>query len=162
MKTLIKVTVLAALIISVFSFSKMKHKKTTSNLSNIDIIKTLTNQEYGCRPSSEVMFYVETKLVKKSRGSNTINASIYVLDRASGQSNLLANENIIVPNYKDAILDFDTTTKNGDVLELTNGDKTVGSKIIAPYGFNQLIKYKNLYTSYLKSSNKLLHKNRTI
>ncbi|SDS17476.1 hypothetical protein SAMN05216503_2214 [Polaribacter sp. KT25b] len=164
MKILKTISAVALLLIGVFSFSKAEKTtpKSSLNLEEVNITQILSSEEKGCRPSSEVFFYVDTKLVKKSRGCTTINASIYVLDRVSGQSNLLANENIVVPSYKDAVLHYDTIPSTCNKIELTNGDKIVGSEIQTPYCFNELIQYKTIYKSYNNATNKLLHIDRTL
>jgi hypothetical protein len=164
MKILKKTTAIALLLIGIFSFSKVENTtpKSSLNLEEINVIQTLSSQEMECRPSSELLFYVETKLVKKSRGSSTINASIYVLNRVSGQSNLLANENIVVPFHKDAVLHYDTLPSGCEKIELTNGDKIIGSNTQTPYCFNELINYEAIYNSYNRATNKLLHINRTL
>jgi hypothetical protein len=80
-----------------------------------------------CRSSSDFLFYVETKLVKKSRGFNIINASIFILSRVSGKSNLLANENIMITFHKEIILKCDSEASYSEKIVLTNGDKIIGS-----------------------------------
>lgn len=164
MKNLKKIAAITLILIGIFSFSIVENKtpKTSLNLEEINITQILSSQEKGCRPSSEVLFYVDTKLVKKSRGFSTINASIFVLDRVSGQSNLLANENIVVPSYKDAVLHYDLLPSTCNKIELTNGDKIVGSEIQTPYCFNELIQYETIYNSYNNATNKLLHLDRTL
>jgi hypothetical protein len=164
MKTIKKLSALLILLIGIFSFTSFEINTPISNLNldDVNIIQVLSEQEYECRPSSEIMFFVESSLVKKSRGSSTINTSVYILDRVSGESKLLANENILIPTFKDAILHSDTVVSNCEKIELMNGDKTLGSNSIAPYCFNDLIKYKTIFKSYVRSSNKLLNINRTL
>jgi hypothetical protein len=164
MKTLKSISALLILLIGIFSFTSFEKSTPISNLNldEVDVIQMLSEQEYECRPSSEVMFFVETGLVKKSRGSSTINTSVYVLDRVSGKSKLLANENIIVPTHKDTFLHYDTAISNCEKIELSNGDKTLGSNINAPYCFNELIKYKTIYKSFVRYYNKLLNRDRTL
>ena len=164
MKTLKSISALLILLIGIFSFTSFEKSTPISNLNldEVDIIQVLSEQEYECRPSTEIMFFVESSLVKKSRGSSTINTNVYLLDRVSGKSKLLANENIIIPNHKDAIIHYDTEISNCEKIELSNGDKTLGSNTYAPYCFNELIKYKTIFKSYVRSSNKLLSMNRTL
>ena len=164
MKNLKKIAVLALLLIGIFSFSKVEKiaPKTSLNLEQINIIKILSSQDLECRPSSDFLFYVETKLVKKSRGYSTINASIFVLDRVSGNSNLLANENIMVPFHKETVLKYDSEVSDSKNIVLSNGDKIIGSDAHTPYSFNELIKYEIINNSYNRATNQLLHINRTL
>lgn len=153
-----KTSVLFIVLISIFSFTKIENTKLKSkiNLEELNIIKLLSDQEFQCRPSSEIMFYVDTELVKKSRGYSTINAKIYILDRFSGKTNLLANENINVLSHKESVINYDFTQSDCKKVVLANGDKTLGINNNSPYCFSDLIKYKNIYNSYTRSSNKLL------
>ena len=164
MKNIKKIAVLALLLIAIFSFSKVEKTtpKTSLNLEQINIIKILSSQDLECRPSSDFLFYVETNLVKKSRGYNTINASIFVLDRVSGKSNLLANKNIMVPFLKETVLQHDSEVCDSKKIVLTNGDKIIGSDAYTPYSFNELIKYDVINNSYNRATNDLLYINRTL
>ena len=164
MKNLKKITVLALLLIGIFSFSKVEKiaPKTSLNLEQINIIKILSSQDLECRPSSDFQFYVETKLVKKSRGYSTINASIFVLDRVSGNSNLLANENIMVPFHKETVLQYNSEVSDSKNIVLSNGDKIIGSDAQTPYSFNELIKYEVINNSYNRATNQLLRINRAL
>ncbi|UAM98333.1 hypothetical protein K8354_00460 [Polaribacter litorisediminis] len=158
------ISILIVLFTGVFSLSKIENTppKSSLNLEKINVVEMLSEQEFQCRPSSKIMFYVETALVKKYRGAATIKASVYVLDRASGQSNLLVSENILVPSHKDAFLTYDTVGNGSDKKVLSNGDKIIGSNAQTSYSFSELIKYKAIYTSYLIATNKLLDIQRTI
>lgn len=109
-----------------------------------------------------MMIYVEASLVKKSRGFKTINASVYILDRASGISSLLANEDIILPNYNDSILDYDIETANYEKIILKNGDKILITDCSSQYSFKELLKYEVVYNSYVRSAKKLLGAERII
>ena len=165
MKSLKRVAGISLILIGLLSFSKAENKnlKENLNLEKINVEQSLFDLESSCRPSSELLFYVETEIVKKSRGFNTVNASVYVLDKVSGASNLLANENLIISNYKDAVLDYGSELFDFNDMVLTNGDKIVGNNLInTPYRFNELIKYEAVYNSYLKSTNKLLKINRAL
>jgi len=150
-----KIVPVIVLLISVFSFSKMENTTTKSslNLEQINIIEVLSHQESECRPSSKIMFYVKTSFVKKYRGFNTINASVYILDRVSGQSNLLANENIVIPSYKDAVLQYDAVTSDYEKTVLRNGDIIVGGGTHTSYRFKELIKHEVIYASYRRATN---------
>lgn len=109
------------------------------------------------------MFYVETKLVKKSRGFKTVNANVYLMDRQTGQYNLLATENIAIPNHKDMIaLDYDFIQAKCDQTSLSNGDRIIGNTANAPYCFSELITNEIVYNSYISSTNKLLGLDRSI
>jgi hypothetical protein len=158
MKTSNVLKLLALLLIVIFSFSKVKKTtpKATLNFEKINIVQILSEQEFECRPSAELTFYVESTLVKKFRGYSTINATVFALNRFSGESSLLANENIIVPFHKDAVLHYDKTKSDCEKTILTNGDRIVGSQINTKYCFNELIKHEVIYNSYIRSTNKLL------
>ncbi|PQJ81294.1 hypothetical protein [Polaribacter glomeratus] len=164
MKNLKKIAVLALLLIGFFAFSKAEKttSKTSLNIDAINIVKALSNQELECRPTSNFLFYVEATLVKKSRGSSTVNATIFVLDRVSGQYNSVANENIVVPFHKESVLQYDIVKSNCNKITLANGDKIIGSTQPAAYCFSDLIKYEVVFNSYNSAINKLLHINRTL
>jgi hypothetical protein len=160
MNSLKKMAVIPILSIVFFSFVKKdtNSSKLMSNLEDLKLIELLSKQKYECRPSSEFMFYVESNLIKKSRGANTISANIFVLDRHSGESKLLASENIFIPHYKGAIsLKHDIVASDCEKLVLNNGDEILGSTIKAPYCFNELIQFESINRSYIKSKNKLLN-----
>ena len=155
-----KATILVAFSITIFSFvsKESNSAEIKLNLEEINVIDILSNQKYECRPSSEFMFYVETNLVKKHRGANTINASIFILERGTGCFRLLANENILAPLYKDAIsLEYSTLINDSERSMLNNGDKIIGSTINAPYCFNELVEFEVIYRSYIKSKKRLLN-----
>ena len=158
MKTSNMVKSLALLLILFSSFSKVEKTtaKATLNFEKINVVQILSAQEFGCRPSAELTFYVETTLVKKFRGYSKINASVFALNRLSGESSLLANENIIVPSHKDAVLHYNKTASDCEKTILTNGDRIVGSQTNTKYCFNELIKHEVIYNSYIRSTNKLL------
>lgn len=160
MNTLKKSTIILIFLIGTLSFSKKDNEVYNFglNLKDINVEKILSDSESECRPSSELTFYVESKLVKKYRGYKTIDASIFILDKASGEFNLLANESIIVPFHKDALLDYDIKINKKGSKELINGDKLIGSNSLTPFRFDELIKYDVIYNSYLRSTNKLLNK----
>jgi hypothetical protein len=164
MKILKNLALVFLLLIGVFAFSKAKNTETKPplNLDALNVLPILTSQESACRPSSELFFYVETNLIKKSRGSSTINASIYVLDKVSGLSNLLANDTIVVPFHKETVLSFETIPSNSKTTVLANGDVIIGNKSTAPYSFNELITNEKIYNSYTTAANKLLHRERTL
>lgn len=150
-------TILFLLIVSLSSFVKLDKNTSKFNLEKMNVLKLLSKQNYECRPSSKFMFYVETKMVKKERGANTINAKIYVLDKVSGLSTVLASENILAHSYKgDISLQYKTVKNYCGKVTLNNGDKIIGSTEKASYCFNELVKFESIYTSYLRSKNNLL------
>lgn len=165
MKSLKKVAALALLLVGVFAFHKdeLTPAKTSLNLQNINVIETLSKQQFECRPVSDFMFYVETDLVKKIRGANNINAKVYILDKNTGQKALLAYQNIQISKFKGAIelKDYSkSTTLKNEIIK--NGDVLIGSSEKAPFSFNELIQYESIYNSYLHATNKLLSLNRSI
>lgn len=151
-------TILFLLLVTLSSFVKVDTNTSKLNLEKINILEVLSKQNNGCRPSSEFMFYVETKMVKKARGANTINAKIFVLDRFSGVSKLLASENILATSYKkgDVFLHYKTVNKYCGKATLNNGDKIIGTTEKTVYCFNDLVKFEPIYSSYLRAKNDLL------
>ena len=163
MKPLKNIAFIAVLLIGIFSFSKSEKPKTTLNIDDINVLEILSKQDLTCRPNADFLFYVESSLVKKSRGFNTANARVYMVDRSTGQYNLLASENAAVPFHKDMIaLDYETTTRECEMTSLENGDKIVGNASSGNYCFSELMKNEIVYNSYINSTNKLLHLNRSI
>jgi hypothetical protein len=156
MKALNILVTLATLIIG-FS-SPVKEENASLTFVKGNAIEILSNQEFGCRPISNTYFYVETDLVKKSRGFTTINAKVYALDKVSGNTVLLAKQNLIVSNYKDAVLNYDNSSVNFDKTTLDNGDKLLKSETNSLYEFSDLIKFEVINNCYTKSKNKLLKK----
>lgn len=160
MNSLKKIIVVFLLLVAFFSFIKIKVISAETNLKikNINVIDILTKNRYECRPSSGFLFNVETNLVKKSRGANTISANIFVIDRTTGASNLLASENILVPSNKGAIsLQYKTLKSDCKKVILNNGDKIIGSDRNTPYCFNELIQFEAIFRSYKKSKKELLN-----
>ncbi|MFY9242302.1 MAG: hypothetical protein WAO74_04675 [Polaribacter sp.] len=167
MKPLKKAVALLMLLIGIFSFNKAENTTTETNLNleEINVIALLSEQGYECRPTSDFMFYVETSLIKKERGSNSIDAKVFVLNRKSGQRSLLSNEIIQVPNFEGTTMIFEgevTVSDCGKDLQMLTGDKVMVSAVNMPYCFNDLIKYESIYNSYIKSTNKLLDLKRSI
>ena len=158
MKALKKIIVLFIILIGIFSFSKKEHVKIKSslNLEKIDVINLLSNSQFECRPSSELSFYIETKLIKKSRGYNTIDTSVFVLDLISDEYNLLAKEEIIVPFHKDSFINYESKDNIVIAATLINGDKVLRSDSKTAYSLSQLLKYDVIYSRYLGSVNRLL------
>lgn len=165
MKSLKKVAALAVVLIGIFAFSTKTTTvpKSSLNLEAINVVDMLSKQQFECRPSSDVMFYVETSIVKKVRGANNINAKVYLIDRASGNKSLLAVENLQVKKFQDAIAIGEHDAIDGfETSTIANGDKITGSLEKAPYNFEELIKYEAIYNAYVNSTNKLLDLKRTI
>jgi hypothetical protein len=102
-------------------------------------------------------------LVKKSREFNTVNARVYMMDRETGQYNLVASENVAVPFHKDMIaLDYEIPTRDCEFTTPENGDKIVGNSHSGDNCFRELIKNETVYNSYINSTNKLLHLDRSL
>ncbi len=159
MKPIKRTILLSIFLVAIFSFAKFKKNKNLTsniNLEKVDVIAQLSKLESGCRPSNEVMFYVETEIIKKYRGFSEINAKIYVLDRISGVSTEISSGYIVIPYHKDTVIDNHIKTENSSWIELQNGDKIIKENNKASYSFNKLIKYTTVYNNYIKSTNKLL------
>ena len=147
MKPLKKVTALAVVLVGIFAFHKADYTpaKTSLNLNNINVIETLSKQQFECRPVSDFMFYVETDLVKKIRGANNINAKVYILDKSTGQKALLADENIQIKKFEGAIELKDHSEEGSFKNEIIqNGDILTGSSEKAPFTFDELIQYESI------------------
>ena len=152
MKYIKKYSLLAVLAIIILSFSKIKNTaKINLSETNSEILEFLSIQHFECRPSSKFKFYVDTEVLKKSRGFSTIQAKIYILEKNSGKSNLIATENIIAPIQKDMVLIHDNVLQT-DLKLLENGDKILNYKT----NFSKLLGFSTIYDSYLTSRNKLL------
>jgi hypothetical protein len=163
MKLLKQTAFFAVILIGIFSFNKSEKPSNTLNLNNVNALEILSEQDLTCRPNSGYLFYVESTLVKKSRGFNTVNARVYIKDRTTGQYNLLASENIAVPFHKEMIgLDYEITSRECEKISLVNGDQIVGNSNSGDYCFSELIKNETVYNSYVSSTNKLLGIDRTL
>jgi hypothetical protein len=165
MKSLKKIMALAVILIGIFSFSAKETKtvETKLNLEGINVIEMLSKQQFECRPTSEFMFSVETKLVKKIRGANNINAKVYIVDKISGNKSLLADENVQINKFKGAVsIKDESATETFKNSLLVNGDKIIGGSQEALYSFDELIKYESIYNGYINSTNKLLKMKRSI
>ena len=156
MEKLKKIAVLSLLLIGFFSFKKPENPIIKLKLEKLNVIELLSKQEFECRPSSEFVFYVDTKLVKKYREFIIVNTIVYVLDRASGQSNLLSTEKIIIPFNKAAVLQYHTVSNGFEEVLLPNIDQVMCNDIKSKYSFEKLIEYETIYNSYIRSINKLL------
>lgn len=156
MKTIFKVTFVSIILIGLVSFSKPKTKNLKTGLNNTEMVENILNAERSCRPFYNKMFYVETSIVKKSRGFNRIRANLFVLDRISGISTFLTNEDIIVPKYKDSVLKYDITISEYEKVHLKNGHLILVNNKTKKYDFCDLLKYEVVYNSYIRSTNNLL------
>jgi len=165
MKPLKKFTAVAVLLIGILAFSKNKSTKTdlSLNLDEINVEEILSKQEKEGRTPANFSFYVETDLVKKIRGASNINAKVYILDKSTGKKSLLAEENIQIKKYQDAIAlgGFDINQNLKSTI-LENGDKIIGSSEKTPFAFDKLVKYETIYNDYIDASNKLLRLKRSI
>ena len=86
-----------------------------------------------------------------------------MIDRSTGQYNLLASENVAIPFHKDMIaLDYNSTKTELELVTLVNGDKIVGNDNSGNYSFSELMEYEMVYNSYINSTNKLLNLDRSI
>lgn len=162
MKFIQKYVAISLMLVGLLSFSNFKNKKSNVSIDNSSVIESVLNSKTSCRPLSNMMLYVETSLVKTSRGFKTINASIYVLDRISGISTLLVNEDVIVANYKDSVLEYNLIPTEYDKRVLKNGDVVLINNFSNRYSFNKLMKNEVVYNSYINSTNKLLNIKRVI
>lgn len=165
MKPLKKVAALAVVLVGIFAFHKAENtpKASSLNIQNVNVIETLSKQQFECRPVSDFMFYVETDLVKKIRGANNVNAKVYILDKSTGQKALLADENIQIKKFEGAIELKDHSAEGSLKNEIIqNGDVLIGGSDKAPFTFDELIQYESIYNSYLNSTNKLLNLKRSI
>lgn len=161
MKYIKNIIITALVLVSFIGFSVVNPKSSNAaiNLKSINVVDALTTQEQGGRPSSEVFFKVDTEIVKKYRGFSEINAKIYVVDRKSGAMDLLANENILVQYYKDAIINYQAVTLENGLDQLKNGDRIIRNNTMNTaygYSFKELMQYKTIYSNYIQSSNSLL------
>jgi len=162
MKSIKKIAVLLIIVIGIFSFAKLEGKtvKSKVNLEEVNVVALLSKQELGCRPSNEVMFYVDTEIVKKHRGFSEISAKVYIVDRVSGAKNVLSNGHILLPYHKETLIGDHEEVTNAQWTALKNGDKILASSKPSTYDFKELIKYQVVYDSYIRATNKLLKINR--
>jgi hypothetical protein len=162
MKTIKKITALFVLLVGIFSFTRIESNpaKNSVNLNQIDVIETLNNEYFECRPSSKIMFYVESTVLKKYRGYNVVKADVKLLDRISGKSRLLASKNVVIPFSKDAILEIVEINDTSNNIILKNGDTLLNAEKTNDYHFNDLVQYSSIYNSYINSTNKLLNTTR--
>lgn len=158
MKTIKNITLILILIIGIFSFKNPESNSKIVSLNEIAVKEILSKESAGNRPSTEFMFYVETEVVQKNRGYSIIDASIYIFERSSGKFKILANNNVVVPYHKEAVLeyevrivDYDKTLENGDKIIINEGNST--------YNFSDLMENHNIYRSYVDARNKLLKEN---
>ncbi|PQJ79946.1 hypothetical protein [Polaribacter porphyrae] len=164
MKPLKNFTALAVILIGIFSFSKVENKKTntTLDLSKVNVTESLSKLQFDSR-SSDYLFYVDTDIIKKIRGASTINAKVYIVEKASGKKNLLASENLQVLNYSGAVSVYEhDNIDNYKSIVLSNGDEFLKTNTKAPFSLSNLLKYESIYRSYISSTNDLLDLERSI
>jgi hypothetical protein len=154
MKSLKKIIILLVLLVAIFSFSKVENTEIQlkSHTEGLNIIDILSKQKYECRPSSEYLFYVESYL--SNDRTPTIKAEIYMLNRKTNKSSLLADEKIKVSNNE---LNTHTSPEF-----LKNGDKIISNSDQDLYSFKELLEFETIYSSYVSSTNKLLNLNRSL
>ena len=160
MKSIINKISFLILLVGIFSFTNIKSERSSINLDDIDVIETLSMEEFQCRPSAEFMFFVDTDVVKKYRGYSIVTANIFVLNRKSGSKLNLASENFIIHNNYDSVIQLENFKEGFDKTILSNGDFSISRKSNTPFLFKELINYTGIYNSYINSSNKLLNLNR--
>jgi hypothetical protein len=154
MKSLKKIIILLVLSVAIFSFSKVENTeiKFEPNIEEPNVIDILSKQKYECRPSSEYLFYVESYL--SNDRTPTIKAEIYMLNRKTNKSSLLADEKIKVSNNELKTYTSSEFLKNGDKI-ISNSDQDL-------YSFKELLEFETIYSSYVSSTNKLLNLNRSL
>ncbi len=166
MKPLLKIitSTLIVVTISFFNTRNIESPENLLNLDHIDVENILKNQKFECRPSSDFVFDVQTNILKKIRGGTNINAKIFIVDRITERKILVAQEHILVKNFKDAIgiTDYRNVESNLKITELSNGDKIVRKYNNTLHSFKELLKYDFIYNTYILSTNKLLQLKRSI
>lgn len=146
-----KIIVLLVLSVTIFSFNK-KETPLVSNTENLNVIELLSSQKNECRPTSKYSFYVKSEL--SNDRTPTINAKIYMLDRKTQATSLLADEKIKISENETSSSEASKFLKNGDLI--------VGNISKDLYSFKELIKFETIYSSYIKSTNKLLDLKRSL
>ena len=154
-----KITALAVILVGIFSFSTSEKNlnQTQLNLADVDVIDVLDTYRFNCRPSEDYFFFVDSDLVKKTRGAKQVNSKIYILERATGKKALLAEENIQISNFDDTVHIVDEAS-----FALSNGDVVFDNEAETPYSFKELMKYQRVYGSYIASTNELLDLDRDV
>jgi hypothetical protein len=159
MKKTKNILAVVVLLVGLFGFKKADTNPILlKNLDKEKIVKMLSAQEFGCRPPSDLNFYVETTLLKKYRGFAKIEAKVFILDKRSNQKRMLVSENIIVANYKESFLNFDKLreTGNSETTELENGHIIIHEKKNTFFELEDLLSHELIYNRYIISTNKLL------
>ena len=146
-----KIIVLLVLSVTIFSFNK-KETPLVSNTENLNVIELLSSQKNECRPTSKYSFYVKSEL--SNDRTPTVNAKIYMLDRKTQATTLLADEKIKISENETSSSEASQFLKNGDLI--------VGNISKDLYSFKELIKFETIYSSYIKSTNKLLDLKRSL
>mgnify|MGYP003626029430 CR=1 FL=1 len=157
MKKIKNILAVTVLLVGLFAFKKADTNPILlKSLEKEKIVKMLSAQEFGCRPSSELNFYVETTLLKKYRGYAKIEAKVFVLDKLTNQKSMLASENIIVANYKDSFINYDKIINTSATTELENGHIIIHNEKDTEFKLANLLNSELIYNRYITSTNKLL------
>ena len=160
MKKIKNTLAVTVLLIGLFAFKNANTNPNPVLLKSLEkekIVKMLSAQEFGCRPSSELNFYVETTLLKKYRGYAKIEAKVFVFDKLTNQKSILANENIIVANHKDSLINYDKIINDSETTELENGHIIIHNEKNTEFKLANLLKSELIYNRYIISTNKLLN-----
>lgn len=165
MTPLFKKIATAILLVGIVSFIDLDQKaeKSTLEINDTEVLDILSTHTLYGRPDGDYAFFVETDLIQKIRGANKVNAKVYIVERATGRTALLASENLQIQNYADAIsIEAEPMLDNFEVFDLENGDKVIGSSTESPFQFKDLITFDTIYNSYIRATNKLLNIERTL
>tara|TARA_R110002050_G_scaffold167746_1_gene298760 strand:- start:3254 stop:3733 length:480 start_codon:yes stop_codon:yes gene_type:complete len=158
MKKIKNILAVTVLLVGLFAFNKANTNPIIlKNIKKEKIVKTLSAQEFGCRPSSELNFYVETTLIKKYRGYAEIEAKVFVLDKTTNQKSMLTSENVIVANHKDSLINYDKIINNSETTELENGHIIIHNEENTSFNLVNLLDSELIYNRYITSTNKLLN-----
>ncbi|WP_026777336.1 hypothetical protein [Polaribacter sp. Hel_I_88] len=158
MKKIKNIIVTTLILIGLFAFKKAEDTPILlKTAEKQQIIKILSAQEFGCRPSSEFNIYVETTLLKKYRGYAKIKAKVFVLDKLSNKKSMLVSEDVLVANYKDSYLNYNKLTGNSKTTELQNGDIIINENENTTFKLEDLLSYDFIYNRYTIATNKLLN-----
>lgn len=136
---------LSVVAILLFSFNRLK-SDAQLNIDDIKVIDLLSEQELGCRPSHNYMFYVKTSI--ENQDSNpVVRAKVYIVDRKTNQTSVVAQENI-------TLNEFDNIAKmsSNNRKDLKN----IKSLSDSPYNFYELIQFEPIYRNFVDSTNRLL------
>lgn len=165
MTPLFKKIATAILLVGIVSFVKLerKSKHSTLDIKKTEVLDILSTHTLYGRPDGNYSFFVETDLIQKVRGAKKVNAKVYIIERATGKTSLLASENVQIQNYPDAIsIETHPMVDNFEVFALENGDKVIGCSSETPFQFRDLMAFDTIYNSYIRATNTLLNIERTL